>query len=326
MTIDEITSQNGRTQDDMDRRAELVDQVDALIKEHDWCKAAIARRAGIGHGTFSQWHSGNYRGRYDTINATVATWLGNLGGVKEIQSAVPVAPDYLPLDFALTVERMCSIAQIMGTMVMITAEAGVGKTMAGRQYVATHANTWYVPISPHTRTVHNMLAEIVRITGIDERNAGRFVHAIGKRVQKTGDGTLLVIDEAQNLSDEAINQLRHFADNYGCGIALLGNTATYARLSAWGKGDKYAQLSRRIFKRVKQERPTPDDIASFIGAWGVEDPDMVEFLVGVGMKPGALGQVDMTIKLARMAAQGGNRALTLRDLRAAWSNRDVEVE
>jgi DNA transposition AAA+ family ATPase len=327
MSTDEIASRNGRSVEDHRRREELVAQVDRVMADKAWSKAEVARRSGTGHGTFSQWHSGTYKGRLDTVNASMTTWLGNLGDVEEVTASVPVGPGYLPLEFSVGVERMISIAQIMGTMVMVTAEAGIGKTSAGREYVRTHANSFIVTISPHTRTIHNMLAEIAATIGVEERNVARLVRAIARRLQRVGDGTVLVIDEAQNLSDDAINQLRHFVDDpvCRCGIALLGNSATYARFSQWGKGEKYGQLTRRIFKRIKAERPTANDIATFVDGWGIRDAEQVAFLTGVGMKPGALGQVDMTIKLARMAAQGAGREVTLADLRAAWSNRDVEL-
>lgn len=327
MSVDEVASRNGRSAEDLRRRDELVLQVNEVMADRGWSKAEAARRSGVGHGTFSQWHSGTYKGRYDTVNATISTWLGNLDQVDEVAASVPNGPGYLPLEFSVSVERAISVAQIMGTMVMVTAEAGVGKTTAGREYVRTHANSHMVTISPHTRTIHNMLAEIAATIGVEERNASRLVRAIARRLQRTGDGTVLVIDEAQNLSDDAINQLRHFVDDPACrcGIALLGNSATYARFAQWGKGEKYGQLTRRIFKRIRADRPTEDDLASFIDGWGITEPSQVAFLMGVGMKPGALGQVDMTVKLARMAAQGAGRELTLNDLRGAWSNRDVEL-
>jgi len=311
----------------MRRREALLVQVNQVMAERGWAKAEAARRSGVGHGTFSQWHSGTYAGRFDSVNERIATWLGNLDQVEEVAASVPVSPGYLQLGFSIEVERMLSVAQVMGTMVMVTAEAGVGKTFAGREYIRTHANAHLVTISPHTRTIHNMLAEIAATIGVEERSASRLVRAIARRLQRTGDGTLLVIDEAQNLNDDAINQLRHFVDDPACrcGVALLGNSATYARLSQWGKGEKYGQLTRRIFKRIKLDRPTADDLATFIEGWGITEPSQVEYLMGVGMKPGALGQVDMTIKLARMVAQGAGRALTLADLRGAWSNRDVEL-
>ena len=322
-----VGTANGRSAEDLRRRDELVREVDRVMAEKGWSKAEAARRSGAGHGTFSQWHTGTYKGRYDTVNATISTWLANIGQVEEVAASVPVSPPYLPLQFSTSVERMISIAQIMGTMVMVTADAGIGKTTSASEFVRTRANAYLATMSPETGSTHNMLAEIAATIGVEERNASRLVRSIAKRLARNGDGTVLIIDEAQNLSDDAINQLRHFVDNPACrcGIALLGNAATYARFARWGKDEKYGQLTRRIFKRIKASRPTADDLATFIDAWGITDPAQVSFLVGVGMKPGALGQVDMTIKLARMVAQGKGNELTLEDLRAAWSNRDVEL-
>lgn len=327
MSSKELASGPGRSAEDMRRRAELVAEVDRLMTEKSWSKAEVARRSGVGHGTFNQWFSGNYAGRYDTVNEKMATWLGNIEQVEEVAASVPVGPGYLQLDFSVAVERTLSIAQIMGTVVMVTAEAGCGKTTAAEEYVRTRANSYLVTISPGTRTIHNMLAEIARRLGVEEKSAGNLVSAISRRLQRTGDGTLLIVDEAQNLSDDAINQLRYFSDakECRCGIAILGNSAAYQRFSTWGKGEKYGQLARRIFKRLRAERPTELDLITFVEGWGITAPDQVQFLMGVGMKPGALGQVDMTIKLARMVAQGQGRELTLADLRAAWSNRDVEL-
>lgn len=325
--IDETTSQNnGRSAADMRRRDELVAAVQAQMDaDPTLSKADCARRIDIGHGTFSDWFKGSYKGRFDTVNQKVANWLDNLAGMAAITASVPTAPDYLPLAFSEDVMRMISVAQVMSAMVMVTAEAGIGKTAAAQQYVTTRANSWLVTFSPSSKSLNNMLSEIAATIGCEERHAGRLVRAIGKRLQRLGDGTVLICDEAQNLSDEAINQLRHFVDNYGCGVALLGNSETYSRFSRWGQGDKFGQLRSRIFKRIKADRATPDDIALYIDAWGITDPKQVEFLTGVGMKPGALRQVGMTIKLASMVAQGLGRDMTLADIKAAWSNRDVEV-
>lgn len=328
MTTEAIASHgNGRSTEDMRRREALLVQVNQVMGERGWAKAEAARRSGVGHGTFSQWHSGTYAGRFDNVNERIATWLGNLDQVEEVAASVPVSPGYLPLQFATSIERLCSIAQIMGTVVMATAEAGIGKTTAGREYIRTHANSYMVTISPDTRAVHSMMGEIADAIGVEEKSTSRLKRAIARRLQRTGDGTVLIVDEAQNLSDDAINLLRYFSDDQACrcGIVLLGNSASYNRFAQWGKGEKYGQLNSRVFKRIKAERPTEDDLAAFIEGWGITDAAQVQFLIGVGMKPGALRQVDMTIKLARMVAQGDRRELTLADLRGAWSNRDVEL-
>ena len=47
-------------------------------------------------------------------------------------------------------------------------------------------------------------------------------------------------------------------------------------------------------------------------------------LTGIGNKPGALGQIDKTLKLAGLLAAGDGGAITEKHIRAAWTNRAVE--
>ncbi|PYE86884.1 AAA family ATPase [Phyllobacterium leguminum] len=320
-------AENSIVDDVLAERTELAARVEAIMTTRAWSKAEVARRTGLGTGTFSQWLSSTYNGRYDAVNARVRQWLDNQESVDELTDSVPQSPEFLDLAFSREVISALSVAQIMPTMVMVTADAGIGKTIAATYYRETRANCHIVTMSPNSRSVHNMLNEIAAAVGVEERSPARLLRALTRRLARIGDGTLLIVDEAQNLSDEAINQLRHFVDvpECRCGVALLGNRETYARFRTWSSGERYGQLRRRIFKRIRRDKPNPADLTAFIAAWGITDPKQMEFLTGVGMKPGALGQVDMTVKLARMAAQGAQRDMTLNDLRAAWANRDVET-
>jgi DNA transposition AAA+ family ATPase len=178
-------------------------------------------------------------------------------------------------------------------------------------------------MSPHTKTVHAMLADIAEELEVMVYNPAKLGRAIGRRLERSG-GALLIVDEAQNLVDDAINQLRHFADNHRCGIALVGNDEIYSRLAKKQDGPSYAQLKSRIGKRLRRVKPPMEDIQMFIAAWGVTDPECVKFLVGVGMKGGALRQIDKTMKLATMNAMGRGEPVGLAHIRSAWLQRDVE--
>ncbi len=76
--------------------------------------------------------------------------------------------------------------------------------------------------------------------------------------------------------------------------------------------------------RKSRSKPRVEDLAAFISGWGVNDPECAKFLTGIGMKSGALGQIDKTVKLASMLAMGSNQPLNISHLKAAWQNRDVE--
>jgi len=75
--------------------------------------------------------------------------------------------------------------------------------------------------------------------------------------------------------------------------------------------------------RVNRDRPHKADIAAVIDAWGITDPDSRQLLAGIGMKDGALGQIDSTLKIAHMLAEGAGQRLDANWIRTAWSNRDM---
>jgi len=307
-------------------REGLVQRVEAVAEARGWSVAEISRRSGVSQGTLHEWLKGRYRCQTQAINDRIRQWLDTIEEFEKLAAAMPEAPGFIELGFAKAVIATLSIAQVMPAMVMVTAGAGCGKTTAARRYTGTRANAHLVTMSPHCSSPHNMLHEIAASLGVATNNSREVVQRIGERLRRVGDGTLLIVDEAQNLSDDAINQLRHFVDMYDAGVALLGNDETYRRFAKWGHGHKYGQLRRRIFRRLRRDRPSRDDLTAFIDAWGIEDQTQREFLTGVGLKPGGLGQVEMTLKLARMTADGEGRGVTLADLRAAWANRDVEAE
>ncbi len=301
----------------------LREQVAEIAIANSWSKAEVTRRSGMKEGTFSQWFSGNYPGRLENMNRQMANWVD---AVLEAQAmpAIPTSPAFIRTRIAAEISQTLQWAQMTADLVIITVAAGNGKTATCRHYRATHPHVYLATISPHTKTVHGMLVELAAELDIQENNPARLTRAIGGRLGRIGGGTLLIVDEAQNLVDDAINQLRHFCDIYQCGVALVGNEEVYSRFVAQVKGRSYAQLKRRIGKHLKRQKPYPEDIAAYIGAWGITDTDSARLLTGIAHKGGALGQIDKTMKLASMIAIGEDRNVTVKDIEAAWKNRDVE--
>ena len=311
----------GRSQADLDVWHVLVGKVAEIGNRQGWAKAEVARRIGIPDGTFSQWFSGKYDGRLDTQNSRVERWIASVEEMAGLAATIPVAPGFIHTRAAAEIINTLVFAQMLTDFVTITAAAGTGKTMACKQFAATRSNVHMVTVSPHTKTVHGMLMELATALDLTQHNPAKLVRSIGNRLARS-ENTLLIVDEAQNLIDAAVDQLRHFVDCYGCGLALVGNDEIYTRFARRTDGPSYAQIKRRIGKRVQLPKPHAEDIGKLLDAWKIEDPDARKFLTGIGMKDGALGQIDKTIKLAVMRSEGA--PIDAGMLRKAWSNRDVE--
>lgn len=308
-------------------RVRLARKIRQIAIGMNWNRAEAARRIDVANGTFSQWYNGSYNGRIDRVNAQVAQWLDGHDERQKTLAQIPSSPGFVDMKFSAEVIQNLYLAQYMPGLVIVSADAGIGKTYAARHYAETTPRVTIATMNPTTGSLGPMLRDIaVEIDlGVIPLGKDRLLHAIGKKLQRTGDGTLLIVDEAQNLSDECINTLRHLVDRWKCGVALMANKETRKRFSTWVENRQNAQMRSRVFSRLHKDQPDPKDLAAFIAAHGFTDPAQVRFLRGIGMKDGALREVDATARMAKMLANGrGADSVALGDLEQAWTRRDVE--
>ena len=317
----------GRTEEDHNRREQLVKEVAAVGIRNGWSRKDAYDRIGMAAATFSQWWSGNYSGRIDKQNEKVEAWLEVATSMQEMIREVPPSPEYITTRASTELRDGFMSAQMLSVMVVMTLPAGMGKTFVSQIYTQGNANCWLVTLSAATVSKNAVLQAVAKGVGLDTNKVGLGLQeAIGEKIQKRNAPSLLIIDEAQNASNDAINQLRHFSDTYKCGLAIVGNNEVYGRYQhEWVDNLRFAQLASRIFKRVNIAKPETSDLVAFINAHGIKDADQVKFLTGVGLKAGALRQIDLTVKLAKMAAAGSGKALELEHLKWAWSNRGLET-
>nr|WP_244428953.1 AAA family ATPase [Bartonella vinsonii] len=193
------TAQN-RNSDDIALWNELVDAVRTLAKMNDWSKAEVARRIGMPDGTFSQWYAGSYAGQLGKQNAKVQQWVEVLKETAGLLEKIPEKPAFQRNRIASEIIDTLTLAQSTGDMVMITLDAGSGKTETCRHYRATRPHVYLVTASPHTRSVHGILNDMAAELEVVEYNPTRLTRAIGKKLERVGSGTLLIVDEAQKFN------------------------------------------------------------------------------------------------------------------------------
>jgi DNA transposition AAA+ family ATPase len=171
-----------------------------------------------------------------------------------------------------------------------------------------------------------VLRKIARMLGIvDHRRTTDVAAKVAERLKRDGGRQpLLMIDEAQNLTEEAVNQLRFLLDEADCGLALAGNEDLMARYSLSATREGFGQIHRRIGVRVHIKAAPTSDIEMILAELGVSDPDMMRLAHQIAARPGGFGQVVDTFKLASILAFGSGRAMTAQDVKAAWQNRSRE--
>lgn len=288
-------------------------------------RTEVARRSGVPLGTISAWYDGTYNGNYENTTGRVVRWLDAVEEQRAAAVETPQAPDWVDTVTGKELWDTLVYAQMMPEIAVVTLGAGMGKTTTARRYVSTRPNAFLVTMRPTTAGKHSMLQELALALDVIERNPARLDRAIGHRLQRNGRHTLLIVDEAQNLKDDAADQLRYFHDEYGCGIVLLGNDEVASRFGRKDPRKGQAQFHRRVGKRIERLTPAAADVEAFIDAWRVEDAEARKLLQAIGRKPGALGQIDKTMRLAGIFAMGSGEQVAAEHIRAAWNDRSGEA-
>jgi DNA transposition AAA+ family ATPase len=308
------------------RVARLRKDVQTLLKSTGWSNAEACRRSDIPSATFSEWLRGTYRGDVTKVADKIEKWLATEDAAMVNQSALITDPVYVETSLTRQVVQSLTYAQTGPSMALITMGSGLGKTMALKWFAANRTHCYRVPIEPLQGKPRPMVRQIAKIIGIpDQFRIADYAEKIAERLK--GDGgrqPLLMIDEAQNLTDEAVNQLRFLLDEARCGLALAGNEDLMTRYSLSATREGFGQIHRRVGVRVHIKQAPVADVDTILDAMAITQGDMRRLAHQIAMRPGSLGQVVDTFKLASLLAFGQGREMDAGDIKTAWQNRSRE--
>lgn len=276
--------------------------VEALMVRDRMSREDVARLSGVPYGTLSQWFTGKYGGRVDNIAERVQRWLDGYMEQRNTRSALPSDPPFVETATASAFLAALRMAQAVRTMGVISGGAGVGKTMAVCHYRKSTTNVWVITARADSASMGALLEEVCGALGISERIARRRAGACIDRLRDTGG--LLIVDEAQHLTTEALELLRGIHDASGVGVAVVGNETVYSKLQGTGRKAEFAQLFSRIGSRTRRSNPLRSDIDAVVAGWGVTDAKAAKLLRVIGQKPGGLRNIKMTMRLAHLMAMG----------------------
>ncbi len=229
--------------DDIAIWQKLTESVSAIAISNGFSKSEVQRRIGMQNSTFSQWFSGTYIGRLETYNRMAEQWISAFIEASGTISTIRQSPLFIQTRLSREIFDTLVWAQTTADMVMVTVGAGNGQNH-GLPHLRGDASAC---LSRHRQPTHEdgawHLVELASELDVREHNPAKLTRAIGAKLGRIGGGSLLIVDEAQNLIDDAINQLRHFMDIYHCGIALVGNDEVYTRFGRTNAGHRMPSSS-----------------------------------------------------------------------------------
>lgn len=200
---------------------------------------AVARGTGRSNAAVNLFKNDNYTGDNLKLAQQIDRWMTR---IAEKQKARGIFTETINT-FAITkVNKACRIAHVEGKIVVITGEAGVGKTKGVEKYVEENPDVIHVQVIPYYQA-KDVMADIHRAVGYN--GEGRLIDMF-KHVQEKLEGTnrLLLIDEAELLPYRGLELVRRLYDMTGIGVAMVGMPKLIRNMK--GRGGEYKQLYSRV--------------------------------------------------------------------------------
>lgn len=289
--------------------------------------AEIGRLVGRAGATLSLFGTGKYEGDNEQVARQVYRWRQGLAVQADRTAGIIADPGFFETPTSRRIEGLLTIAHY-GRITVGATGPGTGKTMTVEHYQASVANVWVATMRPSMRTISAMVGEVLRATGFPSQFHSRAGGSDIVLKQVVGKRGLLVIDEANHLSLEQMEEARGWHDKPGGpGLCLLGNEELLMRIRGGQRRDAFARLNSRIAQSHIQNLPIAEDVDTFCDAWGVSDASMRNLLRKTALTAGAGGlrECRQIVEQASLLAAHDERPLDLSDLRDAMANRATRL-
>ncbi|HHR4051840.1 TPA: AAA family ATPase [Salmonella enterica] len=289
---------------------EIINTINTLISSGRLTQMVVAKESGLSDATISAFRKGKYKGDNDSVSHALAAWYSNW----QRRNALPERPCFVETPTVRELRDLFQSVRVMGCINVVVGAPGVGKTMTARDY-CSNPNTWMITLSPAHASVTECLLELADAVGVKDtrRNKGDLSRAIRRRL--TGVQGLLIVDEADHLGVEGLEQLRAIQDASGVGMVLIGNPQGLSRASRYGD---LARLFSRIARAKQLKKAKISDVKAIADAWEITGENELAVMQAIAEKPGALRVLTHTLNQAWIAANGEGSRMTEKHIKNAF--------
>lgn len=234
-------------------------------------QSQVAKELDISASALSGFLGGTYKAPH-----TIISKIGELAKISTQKKVAPKEPAFAETSISRDITNAIKYSHLQGKISVIYGDAGIGKTMAFRNYLDQNTLAIGITISPTFSSITGVNEKLAEQLGVRERVSRKQTMEIINKLR--GSGRVVVIDEAQHLTVRALNHLRCISDESGVGICFIGNDEVYSKLKGTGRAD-FAQLFSRIGmrKQVLVSSITKQDVKAVFGGFAVEE-DAMELL------------------------------------------------
>ena len=218
-TVSEVTKSNRMSEE------EAISALKQYIEETGKSQTMIARELGYNSGAIiSSFLSGTYKAAHVLI-PKIEVLISN----QVAKTLAPKEPEFANTSMSKVIMDKIEYCRLMGKPVIIYGDAGVGKTMAIKEYVKNNPMAIFITCAPAYKRISGVNYLLCSKLGIRER---RTMYAYDEIVYKlTNSDRVIIVDEAQFLSDDSLEHLRSISDAAGIGICFVGNSSLFSNIT-----------------------------------------------------------------------------------------------
>lgn len=282
------------------------------INETHITQKQLARELGVSNAVLSLFLADSYTGDNKKVAEKIRQYL-HIGAVKR---ALTPDPNYCEsLVNTKRVTEYLQMAHASNEILLLYGPAGCGKTTALKHYANNNNGVVYIESDATTGTPRAILLTILESIG--GQPVGSTTQVM-KNILDLLKGTnrLIIIDEAQHLTERSFDTIRAINDKIGIGLVYSGNPSILKQM--YGRREQeFDQLFSRIGLHCElANKYSTQDIKSIFSGLDVSDK-CIEYLRKLAQNKGGLRLMIKQYKNAANIAAAFNQVLTIDHLQEA---------
>lgn len=281
----------------LENEQDYVTNMRQLLAEHikntGASQSRVGKELGVSKATVSLFLSGTYSGNNQELARNVEQLL-SMGAARK---ATAQAPDIcLKVRNTIEVEHTAGIAHVEGDIALIYGPAGCSKSTSLRHYADNNHGVLYVEADATANTVRSILKLILGAMG--EEGRGSTADLMQRILAKLkGTKKLLILDEAQHLSERSFDAIRAINDKAHVGIVYAGNPSILRRMFG-RQAEGYDQIYSRISNIVcLNNNFSKEDVSAIYDGFGFSQ-ECLDYLYRISKRKGGLR---LMVKQCRVA-------------------------
>lgn len=259
----------------------------------------LAQVVGVSPASLSKYINRDYEGNIININNKIKAYLKRKNERANHWDKIIVDTEVLS-----TMLKTIRLAHVMRKMGIIYGPAGIGKTIAAQKYALENPGTILATAAPDSKSVKGLVSTLHYELFKKPLNGGSMSGRISIVEKLGGSDRLIILDQAHDLSNDALEEVRAIYDATGNPFVLIGTDEIFSRLTNRRAHRILEQMNSRIpIKRSFKLMPLKQDLKKVCRAYGIEDKDIIKRMSEKGFR-GGLRLVTDQINIARFIANG----------------------